>query len=123
MTLSPHLQAALDRIDEGVRRAQRSAKKAHVLSGALRYFRDPEARTRTLHRLAIADGDHRAIIAAARERLALDTVLRRTRPFDPPAPIRRWSLLAVWIGERRLSLETRRLARRFASLPLTMAAA
>jgi hypothetical protein len=123
MPVAAHIQAVLERIDEAARLAHRRAKRAHVLHGAARYADDPETRTRTLRRLRIADGDHRLVIAAARERLALDTVLRLARPFDPPAPIRRWTLLSVWIGERRLLFETRRLARRFAPLPLAMEAA
>jgi len=123
MPVPAHLQAVLERIDEAAWLAQRSAKRAYALDGARRYVTDREARVRTLRRLGIADGDHRAIIAAVRERLALDTVLRRARPHDPPAPIRRWTLLGVWIGERRLMFDTRRMARRFTAPPLTMAAA
>lgn len=123
MATAPHVQAVLERVDAAARRVLRSAKHGHVLDAAGRYAADPEARVRTLRRLGIGDGDHAKIIAAARERLALDAVLRLARPFDPPAPIRRWTLLAVWIGERRLSRETRRIARRFAPLPLAMAAA
>ena len=123
MPIPAHLQAVLERIDAAARLAQRSAKRGHVLDGARRYVSDPAVRTRTLRRLGIADGDHRSIIMAVRERLALDSVLRRTRPYDPPAPIRRWILLAVWIGERRLLLDTRRIARRFTAPPLTLAAA
>jgi hypothetical protein len=122
MPLPAHLQAVLERIDHAVRRTHRSAQRAHVFQGAQRYAADPETRARTLNRLSIADGGHRQIIAAVKERLALDAVLRCMRAHDPPAPIRRWTLLAVWIGERRLLNETRRVAQRFRPLQLAMAA-
>ena len=122
MSVAAHLQTVLDRIDDAAARAQRAAKRSYALEAAGRYTADPGARSRTLRRLGIADGDHRRIIVAAKERLALDQLLRRCRPFDPPAPIRRWTLLMVWIGERRLLRETRTMARRFAPLRLAMAA-
>jgi hypothetical protein len=122
MPVSAHLQTVLDRIDSQMARDHRAAKRAYALDGAARYAADPVMRTRTLGRLRIADGDHRRIIAAVKERLALDQLLRRCRPYDPPAPIRRWTLLSVWIGERRLLHQTRTIARRFAPLTLAMAA-
>jgi hypothetical protein len=122
MALPAHLQAVLERIDDAARRTHRSAKRAHVLRGAQRYAADVETRARILRRLRIADGAHRQIIAAVKERLALDAVLRRMQAHDPPAPISRWTLLSVLIGERRLLSETRRFAQRFRPHQLAMAA-
>jgi hypothetical protein len=122
MPLPAHLQTVLDRIDGQMARDHRAAKRAYAIGGAGRYAADPAARARTLRRLGIADGDHRRIIGAVKERLVLDQLLRRCRPYDPPAPIRRWTLLSVWIGERRLLHQTRMIARRFAPLTLAMAA-
>ena len=122
MPAAAHLQPIFDRIQREAVRGQQAARRAFVLDAAARYAADAGARGRTLHRLRIADGDHACVIAAARERLALDRILRLARPFDPPAPVRRWTLLAVWIGERRLRRQTRAVARRFAPLKLAMAA-
>ena len=120
MPVSANLQRILDRIDREVLRAQRAARRANVLDAAGRYAADRGARMRTLRRLRIADGDHARVIAAARERLALDKQLRRTRPFDPPAPIQRWSLLGVWIGEKRLRAQARAIS--FSTVRIAMAA-
>jgi len=122
MSVAPHIQAVLQRIDDVMRRDRGAARRAFVLAAAARYAADPAARTRTLRRLRIGDDDHVLIIGLVRERLALDRLLRRARPYDPPAPVVRWTLFAVWIGERRLREQTRAIARRFAPLQLAMAA-
>jgi len=122
LPVAAHIQAVLDRIDVEVPSAYRAARRAHVIDSAGRYEADPAVRARTLRRIGIADGDHRAVIAAARQRLAIDTLLRHARPFDPPPPVKRWSLLSVWIGERRLLRQTLAVARRFAPRQLAMAA-
>ena len=122
MSAAAHLQPVFQRIEEALAREHRAARRAFIMEAADRYARDWEARARTLRRLGIRDGDHVRVIGFTKERLETDRLLRQARPYDPPAPIRRWTLLAVWIGERRLSKQTRAIARRFAPLQLALAA-
>jgi len=122
MATAAHLQPVFERIEREVRRGHCAARRAFVLDAASRYALDDSARGRVLQRLGILDGDPQRVIAGARQRLVLDRLLRRERPFDPPAPIRRWTLLAVWIGERRLRRHARAIARPISSLRLMMAA-
>lgn len=121
MPTAASLQAVFDRIQAEAARGRRAARRSFVLDAAARYAADRWARRRTLRRLGIDGDDHTRVIAAARERLALDRLLRQARPYDPPAPVRRWTLLAVWIGERRLRRDAGAMTQR-SPLKLAMAA-
>jgi hypothetical protein len=122
MPAAAYLQPVFRRIEQAMAREHRAARRAFILEAADRYARDSEARARTLQRLGIGDGNDARVISLSKERLESDRLLRQASPYDPPAPIRRWTLLAVWIGERRLTKQTRAIARRIEPLQPALAA-
>lgn len=108
--MTPAMHAAELKLDKSVT----DARRFNILFDANVFTRDPYLRTRALTKLGIPDGDHTKIIEQTKFLLKTDRILRQDNILYARVPAYRWSLLAVWLAERRLQKETRAIARQCA---------
>ena len=87
MATAPHIERALDRIGSEIALCTRAAFLHHMFNGAAECARaDGWSRGVTLERNEIADASHEAVIAAVRQRLAINREVKRERPGAQMAP-------------------------------------